>query len=336
MALRVIAGLLLVGGVIYTGFVARSPWIILPLAIVFTVSHAAGRWRLWERLVADQGVAAIIKAVSSALVAQLILVGLLYLIGYGLGALIVGSSDAVPFGMTDIKGVALLGFLSIGIGALLSVMEPAAPSLEEALGKTEAGFPTDETSDEPQLDLDPTPITPETFFTSPYHGHKDPETGELKTEAKLTDDQIAAEETRLGITLPPLLKQLYQRQNGGGVGWMFVPLKADPKPISADWRGAFSIDYCDLTPLTDLGTMFDAQCAWLDPDDDADADEFVENAKQIIPLSMRYMDCTVLDYSQPGPPRAGIVDYDGGGEPDIWFETFEDLFAALRRERDDD
>lgn len=334
IALRIAAGLLLVGAAVYAGFAARSPWIILALAVVFTVCHAAGRWRGWQKAVTEHGTATILKGVLSTFVAQCILVGLLYLIGYGLGALINGDRVAAPFSMTDIKGVALLGTVSIGIAALLTLVEPSPAARDGGLENATSVLPNGDSSDVPDLDIDPTPLTVETFYEAPYHGHKDHEAGGLKPEALLTDEQIAAQEQRLGIVLPPLLKQLYRRQNGGNVGWLLVPLKADPSPTHDDWRGAFSIDYCDLMPLTNLSTLFEAQCAWLDPDSPEDADQFVPGAKQIIPLSMRYMDCTVLDYSNPGAPRAGIVDYDSDGTTDIWFDTFEDLFAALRRERD--
>ncbi len=195
---------------------------------------------------------------------------------------------------------------------------------------------------EPELDIDPAPLTPDTFFKSPGYWRVNASReamegrGAIVTKPPLaaTEDMIAAREARLGVRLPLSLRRLYCMMNGGYVGWLFVPLKANPQPVYDDWRGAFSIDYSSLVPLEKLRTVAEHY-----EDFTHEPEEVPAGADRLIILQARYDDMTLLDYTQSSEPRVLIVDYDKpiGDDPvDIAFATFDTFFAALRRRRSSD
>lgn len=326
--LRILAGLLLLAGALLAGYLARSLWIIPVMGVFFTLSFVIGRWNRWRMAASDGLTGKVLGGIPLTFLIQCILVAILYLIGYGIGAMARGHDSFAAFdAAVDLVWPALAGTAAAVAGGVIARLERP----DQAAGH----------SGQSELLIDPTPLTPETFFEAIHYSHTIPGKGDkpdrLKPEAHVTAEQIAQREGELGVEFPQLLRQLYLKQNGGHVGWLFVPVKDAPEPTFDDWRGAFSIDYSDLAPLASLRTLWDAYEDFVDMDDPEQVEDYEvpANAKQIILLSQRYMDCTVLDYSQPGPPRAGLVDYDGLNHHDIWFDTFEDLFAALRREQDD-
>lgn len=342
--LRLATGLGVVLALGAVGFTARSPWALPLYAVVCTILYVIGKSRAWTRAYRDGGAGQIARALGVTLPIQGILVALFYLLGLGLGRLLGDTSGFAPFGPDDWLGAGLL--LAIGGALGLTVewierrsdIDHARDALAEAhrrLADVDARAEQAELGptrlfggDADRLEIDPAPLTPQTFFEAPYYGHRD------APEAAIgSDEKIAAAEARLGLALPESLRALYRRQNGGYVGWLFVPAVPDPGPVDGDWRGAFSIDYSDLAPLENLRTLRDAYLDFLNPDDPEQAAQIPENADRILLLSQRYMDTTYLDYSEPGEPRAGIKDWDGSRfDPDVEFETFAALFAALRRQ----
>lgn len=337
--LRMLAGLALVVAAIFAGYSARSPWIIPILGVAYTVSFVFGRWRRWQVAARSGMLAKAMAVVPLTLLIQCVLVGVLYLIGYGVGAMLGERVGFEPLALnTDVLWAACLGFGAGLAGLVIASIE------QPDLKKSRAPIPaveSAETDSGPELIIDPTPVMIETFYKGVHYSHRTHQKrgpDKIKPKAFVTAQQIADKEAELGVAFPALLRALYLKQNGGYVGWLFVAAKPNPRPTFDDWRGAFSIDYSDLLPLERVQTLWDSYANFVDMNDPDEIEEYgvPTNAKQIIVLSQRYMDCTVLDYSQPGPPRAGVVDYDSINEPDVWFDTFEDLFAALRREQEED
>ncbi|MDN5788823.1 hypothetical protein, partial [Pseudorhodobacter sp.] len=84
---RIFLGVVLLGSVLGFGYAARSPWVIVPLAVIFALSFALGRWRGWRIAWNTGGIAAAIRAQGSTILAQAVVVAVLYLLGRGVGAL---------------------------------------------------------------------------------------------------------------------------------------------------------------------------------------------------------------------------------------------------------
>lgn len=327
--LRIVTALVVVTGVAAAGYGHRSPWVLTLFAPVLTVLYALGKWTAWRYAWRQGGLRQILAAFALTLPIQLVLAAILYLIGYGLGSLL-GQGERV-IGLEAFDFALALGLLAFGavVTVLINRLEAPRTSVYQAA----TDFP---------LEVDPTPLTVGTFFVGPHYTHKD-----YTDPAAAADDtipaaaitrpgMIEAAEARLGVRLPQRLRELYQYQNGGHVGSLWVALKDDPRPLLDDWRGAFSHDYCDLLPLEELRTLYDCYLDFTDPEDAAAMAEIPLNAKSIVVLTKRYLDTTFLDYSAPGEPRVGIVDFE---QPDdspehVYFDNFDSFFAALRRERD--
>ena len=91
-ALRLISGMAVVGTAIWAGFLYRSPWIVLLLAISFTVLYVGGKLAQWRMLARMHGIASVLKALMVTLPIQAIVSGVFFLIGVGIGA-IAGQRD---------------------------------------------------------------------------------------------------------------------------------------------------------------------------------------------------------------------------------------------------
>ena len=121
-------------------------------------------------------------------------------------------------------------------------------------------------------------------------------------------------------------------QNGGGLSDLWVPIIDKPSNNLDDCRGVFSHDYCDLVPLDQLETLHDVYLYSMSEDDIAKSKYSQKNAKRYILLSLRCADATFLDYSQSSfEPKVGIVDFERIDKNDVWFDTFDDFFASLKR-----
>lgn len=183
------------------------------------------------------------------------------------------------------------------------------------------------------------PITKDNFFVAPYYRHikfdeKDTkiETTELPENAKPSLSLIKETEVRLGITFPTQLKSLYMLQNGGSVGDLWVPIVHNLSQYLDDWRGVFSHDYCHLVPLKELETLHDVYLYAMTEDEIAKSEYSQKDAKRYVLLSIRCADATFLDYSQSScEPKVGVIDFEGIDKNDVWFDTFDDFFAALKR-----
>lgn len=348
LGLRLAAALLVVVTMVAVGWVQRSPWVALLATPVFTVLYALGKWQAWKLAWHIGGGARIAQSILVALPIQAVVAGTCYVLGVGLGRLIAGNRMLAPLGVADIVLMALL--LAVGTAISLAVIrtEGAAPVAAGVASPTageplaDDGVDTGRSGPESdiELDIDPRPLTLDTFFVSPEHWRTNAarEALELrcgpvpKPPSAADEAMLGATEKRLGVQLPDTLRALYRVLDGGSVGWLYVPRVPDPAPVYDDWRGAFSIDYSSLVSLDKLRTVADHYSDFTHDPEDLPAD-----AEHLIVLQARYGDMTLLDYSGGPRPRVLIVDYDkspGADAVDVVFDDFDQFFAALRGERD--
>lgn len=327
--LRLTAAVTIVVAMMTAGWLHRSPWVVALVAPVFTVLYALGKWDAWKAAWRAGGAKRIVLATLVTLPIQAIVAGVLYLIGLGLGRLVTGFRPMTALTAADVLAAGILFALGVTVSAAIIRLENATSTPE-----TEANTMTDDV----ELDIDPRPLTLDTFFTSP--GYWRPNTARDAVEGRgatvekpslsASEGMIVTAEERLGIRLPETLRMLYGVMNGGYVDWLYVPLKSDPQPVYDDWRGAFSIDYSSLVPVEKLRTVAEHYDDFTDDPDDIPA-----NAKDLIVLQARYGDMTLLDYSGGPQPRVLIVDFDKYGDDDpvdIAFDDFDAFFSALRRD----
>ena len=331
--LRIMTALTVVAAMIAAGLLHRSPWTVVLAAVVFTVLYALGKWNAWTAAWRAGGAGQVALAVLVTLPIQAIVAGVCYLIGLGLGRLFAGYRPIAVLSAAD--AIWLGALLATGIVAGAAIIRLEGTSARSP-GVTANTVP--ETPETPELDIDPTTLTLDTFFKSPGYWRVNASQQALqkrgatveKQPLAAREDMIAEAEERLGVRLPVTLRKLYRIMNGGYVGSLYVPLKADPKPVYDDWRGAFSIDYSSLAPLERLRTVAEHYADFTD-----DPDEVPAGADSLVILQARYGDMTLLDYSGGPEPRVLIVDYDKSGDDpiDIAFDTFDAFFGALRRDR---
>ncbi len=333
-SLRIITALAIVAAMIAAGWLHRSPWTVVLATPAFTVLYALGKWNAWMAAWRAGGLGQAALALLVTLPIQAIVAGVCYLIGLGLGTLFAGNQPIAALSSADVMWMAVLLAVGVAAGAAIIRMEGSGSASPPSV-TTEAAV-----AETPELFIDPAPLTLATFFKGPGYwwdnaarqALENRSTPVVKKPLVARDDMIAAAEERLGVRLPETLRALYRIMNGGYVGWLYVPLKADPKPVYDDWRGAFSIDYSSLAPLEQLRTVAEHYADFTD-----DPDEIPADAENLVVLQARYGDMTLLDYSRGPQPRVLIVDYDRAAEEpvDIAFEDFDAFFAALRRDRPD-
>lgn len=338
--LRLAAAAAVVVALTAAGYFNRSPWIVVLAAPLLTVLYALGKWLQWRTAWRLGGMKAVTLAFLTTLPIQAVLGGFLYLVGLGLARLFAGSAPIAPFGSGDVLAAGLVFLIGLVFSLSISRLEDGAFSslsaLQEATGNA---WQTDKEDREMELDIEPTPLSSETFFQGPGNWRPDVTRDALEGRGKIIEKQpegasegmISETEARLGFRLPETLRGLYRIMNGGYVGTLYVPLKAQPQPVYEDWRGAFSIDYSSLCPLNKLRTVYDHYQDFTDDDEDVPA-----NARQLVVLQARYGDMTLLDYSGGPEPRVLLADFDKGDDPvDIELEDFDAFFKALRRVKEE-
>lgn len=335
-AIRIGLGLCLVLFAGAAGFAQRSPWILPFMGAGFTLAYLFGQLRLW-RVARNTGkLKRYWLQLPADFAVQLLLVSALYLIGFGLSALISGGVDVAAFAPGD-------AIWPLAVGAAASILGLYIDRIE---GHPSSYFPAWMNSDEDaaevpgdDLRLLPEPVTPESFFAAQQAvlAEADPQAaaGLVARSPGLSDDDITRVEARLGRALPELLITLYKRQNGGSVASVCIPNPAagDPKRYT-DVFMPFG-GYNDLVPADALRTVWDTVCDYADPDAPEDAAQFPDGAKAQLVLAQWYRETLFLDYNQPGAPRVGFTDFDrydtdGNRDAVTWWKDFETFFAALR------
>lgn len=347
--LRVVAALTVVMSLIAAGYLGRSPWIVVLATPALTLLYALGKFRQWQTAWRVGGVKSIALGMLTTLPIQLALGYVFYLIGLGLARLVVPAPIAA-FAPGDILGVGIMFLICLACSIAIINLEGDAcvgpANRRGQSGQTTASAVAIEATSQGnyadkdlELDIDPTPLTQETFFKSAGYWRMDPAREAMEGRGKrivkpalaASDADISEAERRIGFQLPKGLRELYRVLDGGYVGELYVPLKAAPEPVYDEWRGAFSIDYSSLCPLKKLRTVREYYEDFTDDPDDMPA-----NADKLLVLQARYGDMTLLDYSRPGEPRVSIVDFDRNGDlTDVEFETFSDFFQALRRPKEE-
>lgn len=99
--LRVAGALALLIGAVMFGYLHRSLWSIALMGLVFTAGYIAGKWPLWKAMSIEHGIVHSIVKLPPTFLVQIIMVGVLYIIGYGLGALFGSAGGRVPLSAQD-------------------------------------------------------------------------------------------------------------------------------------------------------------------------------------------------------------------------------------------
>lgn len=342
--LRIItsAGLLL--AVIAFGYTMRSSWVILPLALIFTVSFVFGRWQSWLLALSMDGIFSALLEQWKTFIVQLVLCGILYLTGRGLNTVFSDKTQSTVLGQTDIWALlALVLFTFVG-GFLVMILEKKIlahvddEELEQAIKDAESEI-KDEGDDGFRVDL--APITLETFFEGHHTSNKDhvyddtQETVVNPDRAYVSEVQIAEVEKDLDIQLPKKLRGLYLIQNGGYVGGLATPLVENPSHSKyEDWLMPFS-GYDNLYTLNGFCSVYESVTEYAEPES---LEDFPKGCKRMFVIAQWYRHTLFLDYRNSEEPRIGFVDFDEYEDLQDdywesqahWWDDFDTFFAQLR------
>ena len=328
-SLRILTGLVLLIGVIIPGYLGYSPWIILTLTLAYTVSFVIGRIRRWRAAFGDKGAAGLIGPILSTALVQLILVSLLYVIGFGFGALFSGHEGLRAFEPGDWIYAAVLGGIGAAAGSVIAYLESRS-SVNEILTSTNANMAaaSDQHSTFGAVVFGPS-VTVETFWRKTSEKHLRP---------PLSDNDIAAVETRLDVALPKTLKALFRLHGGGLVSHVLTVIDdASPPYTIYNTLSPFS-GYERVHDGLELETVATSFLSFADPHDAENYGHlFTGGTDKMVLLAQWYLESLFLDYNQTGEPRVGFVDFDDLNWQDKirWWDSFEAFFAELRHIKDE-
>ena len=134
MFLRLVCGLWLVGSAMAAGFMLRSPWIVVPLGIAFSVLFVVGKWKAWKLTMKSLGWKSLPLGLLSEVPPQIAIVGLFYGPCLGLMKLTKAERPILDYGAFDTQyaTVVLLVGMALGVSAhFLEVrVEPRGPQME--------------------------------------------------------------------------------------------------------------------------------------------------------------------------------------------------------------
>ena len=129
--LRVAAGSVAVLAPLVLGLIGHSPWKALLLVPAFVASYAIGRADTWRALSRDGGAVQLATTVLASAVVQLVMVGVLYAVGLGLGALFSSVLPLDPLSRTDLPFIGVVWAVTLGSALLVARLErgrsPLAP-----------------------------------------------------------------------------------------------------------------------------------------------------------------------------------------------------------------
>jgi cell shape-determining protein MreD len=324
--LRLAFALFLLACGLAAGFCLRSPLGILALALSFSVGYIAGKWHVWRHW-RERPCSSVITQLLATFATQVVLVSLLYLVGLGL-ATVFGKRGLSHFSSADVCFSMIVTLLTLGICVLVQRLEAAEAPQDVFSSTSEQPQPFvthKHGSDEPDIKILDTVITPISFFRGAYYGHNDAE------QRAGGDTKIAVAEARLQQQLPEALRALYRLQNGGSVDGMMIYKAGRPHSSrSEDVIYPFG-GYDDLLPLEHLRTLFDFYTDFADPEEEAE--RFPEGCQQQIVLAAWYRHILLLDYAQDqNEPSVLFADFDDENwrsHAERW-PNFASFFARLR------
>lgn len=318
--LRILTGIVLLLGVIGAGHLGRSPWIIAPFAVAFTISFIIGRLARWKLAMRTRGASYLLIGVATTALTQIILVSLLYFIGLGLGSLLGGHEEIAPFVQSDWMWALGLGLVGALAGLVITRLEQQPAPSEDV------PYPYSQnmgTNDFP-IRLLEGQVTPENF----YKKWDNPD-GRIEI---IEEQDITAAETRLGVKLPAKLRALYRAQDGGYINPIGI-LNAEAKPPygDSDILTPFS-EYKSLHACTKLHTVAEGFLSFASRDDVQYAHLFANGTDNMVLLAQWYVESLFLDYNQGSKPRVGFVDFDNENwvENVRWWPSFDAFFDELR------
>jgi len=330
-SLRMIAGIGLLIGAAAMGYLARSPWVIAVFGAAFTVSFVTGRWSRWQAAAKAGMLSKALMGIPATFLIQCILVGILYLIGFGIGALAGREGSMAALGTFDYK--AALGLMAFGgvLGLIVNLLErPGAGGMVDQLRDMSAEVAK---STEPEFPIivEDTPITPKRFFTR--YANDDQDASPAATPQELADAEI-----RLSVTLPTLLKQLYGLQNGGGVNDLIIVEPGETPPAGVESIFNPFSGYNDLHKSEHLQTAWDTFLNFAAPEDEDYQELFTNGTERLVVLAQWYQQTLFLDYRTPGEPRVGFVDFDhpNWNEEIRFWPDFDTFFSRLYHYEDAD
>lgn len=343
--LRLLAGSLLLVAAVSAGMLQRSPIIIGSLTLAFSAAFVLGRLAGWQHLARTAGPWRIATSLLSVLLVQAVLVGLLYLLGVGGAAVLGHERQAPPFDAIDLWLPLVLGVVSALLGLAVFRLEHASrPAGADA---RTSGFDAlvhtqDTTATDAELRVLPTPLTPETFYDGIHYAHASRSAqgaydGTPNAASAGSPARIHAAEVRLGVLLPEGLRALYRVQNGGHLPSLCIAIDGTHAATRYDDLLMPFGGYDDLNPTEQLTTADESFLAFADPDEEEIYGHLFRNGTdRMVVLAQWYRQSLYLDYSQPGEPTVGFVDFDREDWADHvqrW-PDFATFFAALRRYED--
>ncbi|MEM9055347.1 MAG: SMI1/KNR4 family protein [Pseudomonadota bacterium] len=335
--------------VIYLGVSQRSLWVIPLFAIVFTILYIYGKQPQWKRILRDKK-AMVIPNLLMTYFGQLVVVGVSYLVGFGLAHLFTDPGPRLPLaGMDYYLAIGLL-IIGLALGTLANKMTAAmyssltdiiadAKDQLDELDSNLANYTGASSSQGPEIRILDRPVTPESLIESIHYSHGKYVGEDQVFDATPTDasaggeDKIAEAEARLGVKLPEALRAIYRLQNGGSLAKICILKEGAEGPdlrheeIITPFSG-----YNDLHPLELLETARESFLDFASPDEDMYAPLFEGGTDKMIVLAQWYRDTLFLDYNQPGEPRVGYTDFDNDdwqNHTQYWLD-FGTFLAALR------
>jgi SMI1 / KNR4 family (SUKH-1) len=325
--------------VLSAGALARSPWIVLPLALTFTVAYVLGRWPAWSSAVRMKKPMQLAGQLSITFAVQAVMVSVLYLIGRGCAA-VFGRTGNGAFSNWDIGYCVVVTVVGLGLGGIVAWRERNNPfsALSVLAGNTLGDAATPAWSPPDEIRLLPEPVTLQSFFSGihythgSYDGPENAYNGTPNANSAGSDEKIAAAEARLGITMPDGLRAVYRTQNGGSINSLCVPKPGiETHRMFDDIVIPFS-GYNDLLPCERLRTLFESTTDFADPNDAEQADMFPDGCKKFVILAQWYRDTLFLDYSASDTPSVGFVDFDHTDWQThcVRWSDFDAFFSAMR------
>ena len=354
--LRVTAALLLLGTSFWFGWLKHSPLLVFLLAIVFTPSYIAGKWRVWKSASPSMAVGQKIRNILGSYCAQIFVAGIFFCIGLAFSAMAAPSAVIFDISAFDIHVLALLAVSQIILMPLIILLEQRhLGDVEDILQQAKdsgiiahgAHVIGDDREEDDGFMLDPTPITVDSFFKGDHFSRRDYSRTAITdivdwnnkkpfvAPRAATEDMIQEAEERLGFRLPETLRDIYKLQNGGYVGPLYVPLVENPRNNYDDWQCAFAHDYDVLMPLSDLSSLYDHHMAYFDEDYDdvEDKEAWISESEKLIVFAARTGYGTALDYRKDSNNPA-IVFFDNNyGEREererFHLESFDHFLSKL-------